>query len=167
MIFTIKKGKHFSNQFLYKMYNFFNFKKKVEYIVKFPSSCIYELNKKDQMDINKLFGFSLGVLHHQNSVRFGWNYLEGKIILHAYCYEDGKRNNSFITRIPLDQEFKLGIFVEENVYTFVVENLKTNHKSKVKMYGKQKFKFGYNLWPYFGGNNPAPHDMSIELTKIN
>ena len=167
MIFTIKKGKHFGDQFFHKMWNFFNFNKKIEYIVKFSDSCVYELNKEDQLDINKLFGFSMGLFHHKNSVRFGWNYLDGKIILHAYCYEEGKRNSSFITRIPLDQDFKLSIFVEESVYTFVVENLKTNHKSKVKMYRKQKFLFGYNLWPYFGGNNPAPHDMSIELTKIN
>jgi hypothetical protein len=25
--------------------------------------------------------------------------------------------------------------------------------------------FGYNLWPYFGGNKTAPHDMRIELKK--
>lgn len=167
MIFTIKKGKHYSDQFFYKMCNFLNFKKKIEYIVKFPHSCIYELNKEDQMDINKLFGFSIGLWHHQNSVRFGWNYLDGKIILHAYWYEDGKRNNSFITRVPLDQEFKLSIFIEEKNYTFIVENLKNNHKSKVKVYRKENFLFGYSLWPYFGGNNPAPHDISIEMNKVN
>ena len=167
MKFLIKKGKHYCNQFLHKFLNLLTFKKKLQYIVKFNSSCAYSLNEKDQMDINKLFGFSNGFYHHQDSARFGWSYLNGKIVLHAYCYNNGKRVNSYICRVELEDENKLTIFVEDSCYVFEVEKLKTGSKSKVKIFKEKKFSFGYNLWPFFGGNNPAPHDMSIEMTKIN
>jgi hypothetical protein len=167
MTFKIKKGKHYCDQFLYKLLNLFNFNKKIEYIVKFDSSCIYELNKEDQLDINKLFGFSSGFSHHQNSVRFGWNYIEGKIVLYAYCYDDGKRIKSYICRVDVVDEIKLTIFVENDAYVFEVQKLKLGSRSKVKMYKTKKFLFGYNLWPYFGGNNVAPHEMSIQMTKVN
>ena len=41
--------------------------------VVFTESCRYNVGK-DQSDINKLFGFSIG-MHHKNSVRVGWRYV--------------------------------------------------------------------------------------------
>ena len=41
--------------------------------VSFTESCRYNVGK-DQSDINKLFGFSVG-MHHKNSVRVGWRYV--------------------------------------------------------------------------------------------
>lgn len=166
MLFTIKKEQNNSDGFLYKLFNFFNFNKKLEYVVKFNKSCAYFLNEIDQYDVNKLFGFSNGFFHHQDSVRFGWNYLDHKIVIYAYIYENGKRISSYICRLELETENKLTIFVENDCYVFQVEKLKTGLKSKVKIFKSKKFTFGYNLWPYFGGNNAAPHDMSIELTKV-
>jgi len=166
MIFTTKKGKHYSNNLLYKLFNFFNFSKKQEYIVRFTDTCAYSLNEVDQTDVNKLFGFSNGFFHHKDSVRFGWNYLDDRIVLYAYIYQNGKKNSTYICRVELETENKLTIFVENDSYIFQVEKLKTGLKSKLKVYKNKKFVFGYNLWPYFGGNNVAPQDISIEMVKI-
>jgi hypothetical protein len=166
MIFTIKKGSHYCNQGLYKICNLFNFQTHIEYSVIFRQSCVYTLNTTDQLDINKLFGFSLGANHHLDSVRFGWNYLDGKIILHGYWYSNGKRNNLFITRVNVEEECILGIVVESDNTTFTCKKTATGAVTKIKVYRSKKFQPGYTLWPYFGGNNTAPHDMEISMTKI-
>ncbi len=78
MIFKIKKGSHYSNNFIHKLVSFFTTSGRLSKLIEFDETAIYTDNTEDKYDVNKLFGFSNG-LHHKNSYRFGWNCLDGKI----------------------------------------------------------------------------------------
>lgn len=164
MIFKTKKGNHYSNQFIYKTLNFINKEEFIGFTVKFNDSCRYELPKEDQEDINKLFGFSLGFNHHSDSARFGWFYKNEKINLYSYIYDNKKRSYEFITELDLNKNYSLSLFSFDKEWEFSVSN--DDQDLTIKKYKRSKeFSIGYKLWPYFGGNNPAPHD--IEINMIN
>jgi hypothetical protein len=164
MTFTILEGNHYSNRFCYKLVNFFNFKRSLKYKVKFNSTGIYSLPEEDQMDINKLFGFSVG-MHHTNSARFGWNCSGYKINLYSYCYINGERMSTFLRSIDIDKEYQLELVDAKDKYIFTVIR---NSSKLTYTIAKPEIKssISYNLWPYFGGNCPAPRNVDIQLKKV-
>jgi len=165
MVFLIKRNNHFSNQNLHKILNCLNFEKGISYSVRFDDSCVYQLQEGEQDDINKLFGYSLGFDHHQNSARFGWFYKEGKIHLFSYVYDLGERKYDFLCKIELNKSYSLSIFAFRDYWEFdVCSSERINSIFQVRR--KSRFRVGYKLWPYFGGNNPAPHDIKIEMNRI-
>lgn len=138
--------------------------------VTFDKSAIYQFKTDDQYDINKLFGLSYG-MHHTNSVRFGWRSLgdySDNIEILAYCYVDGKRVvedgiNLFIAMVNINREYRYQIIVSDNSYSLTIHNDKNvmiGHKSIP--HNKLPF-WGYKLYPYFGGNRTAPHNITIKL----
>lgn len=144
--------------------------KEMKRTVRFDSSCYYAFNDEDQYDINKLFGFSEG-LHHQNSARFGWRCNPNKrsIEIHTYVYRDGVRVNvngplSLITEVPLNTTFYASIQCNKEFYIFRVVYGKFVSAMAIGRSDKA-YKFGYYLYPYFGGNKTAPHDMVLEISK--
>jgi hypothetical protein len=56
----------------------------------FDSSGIYTTDTpSNQQDINKLYGFAdCSSFHQTNSARFGWNWDNGAMHIHAYCYSN-------------------------------------------------------------------------------
>ena len=62
MKFLIKKNTHHSNRILYKIFNAIQIRNTLSYLVLFDDSCVYQLTKEDQSDINKLFGFSHAII---------------------------------------------------------------------------------------------------------
>lgn len=164
MKFLIKKNTHYSNGFLFKLLNFFNFKSKICYDLRFDKSTMYNLENLNQLDINKLVGFSSG-FHHKNSARIGWNCDSKNIILHTYCYINGKRTWSELARIKTENLYRISIEDSGIYYEFkIIDDVgRVTQKSVEKPI---TYRFGYNLWPFFGGDEPAPHDMYIELKKV-
>ncbi len=131
--------------------------------VVFKNSCLYDISFPDKLDINKLFGFSYGN-HHDNSARFGWNCAGGGIALFGYCYVNGKRVEKFITIIETEKEHKLMISVSKEKYVFTVFTGKRMEQVVISKPKKVR-KLGFELWPYFGGNQKAPHTMEIYMGK--
>lgn len=162
MIFTIKKGKHYSNLFLYKTLNLINFRSFNLWTVTFNETCKYEFSGEDSFDINKLIGVSLGFDHHKESARFGWRSIDGQIELSAYTYTEGIRKTQTICTVPLNIKVDLFLDAEGDYYRFVT--VSEDFHREIKIRKKVPFSIGYSLWPYFGGNRPAPHDIQIELT---
>ncbi len=162
MKFIIKKGTHYSNETVFKLKNFFNINNTLQYQVTFDDSCIYELPKEDQEDINKLFGFSIGFNHHKDSARFGWFYQDNTIHLYAYVYDNGVRRSKLIKNLDLNTQYVLTLVDEGDNWVFSVDD-GWSVIGNVKIPKSCKFKWGYKLWPYFGGNNPAPHDITIQM----
>ena len=165
MIFTILEGNHYSNQSLYKLANLFNFKKTAKYKVKFNCTGIYEIPSQYQTSINKLFGFSSG-MHHTKSARFGWNCGDkDKINIFAYCYINNERTSLFLKSIDVNKEYHLEITDNNTEYIFIITRNNSRLKHTIAK-AKTDFKISYNLWPYFGGEWAAPHNVNIELTKF-
>ena len=86
--YTIKQGSHFSSPRQFASHTNVS---AMERTVTFDSSCIYFLGNEDDSDINKLFGWGVG-LTSANSIRIGWNCKSGYAIdLYAYVHLNGKR----------------------------------------------------------------------------
>lgn len=174
MIVTIHKGKHRAWPPCFGIF----FKKRwMERDFVFDNSCRYELpDPLDKEDVNKLFGFGyFPGFHHIDSARFGWNYnpASDKIRLYAYCYVDGKKafgdyQFKLICEVPLHTKVRLNINVYVSKrYVFTVHD---GHNSWYEMgsldvpFNHDK-KWSYRLGCFFGGNNPAPHDITIKISK--
>lgn len=158
--YLIKKGNNYCEGNAYPIGTF----KKVRFKAIFDSSCIYtNVIANNQYDINKLFGFSDSATHHQqNSARFGWNWEGGKMHIHAYCYVHAQRQYKELGTVPLNaaQDFQIEVLPGKYVFTL-------NGKADTMNRGSlQTEAIGYKLYPYFGGDEPAPHDVRIKLLEL-
>lgn len=139
----------------------------------FTDSCLFDLHDEDQWDVNKLFGFSIG-MHHKTSFRFGWRPIlkNGTIEIVAYEYHDGFRFKTMpICEVELNTvyKFRVGYLPHINRSYYHVSDTKTGKLIKdrfivdfandVKL--ARKSGLGYTLGVYFGGNEKAPHDITI------
>ena len=159
--YIILEGEHYSTHSV-KVYTG---KTALPFTVNFDESCRYDLGSIDQLDVNKLAGVSFGN-HEINSIRIGWAYNLNtlKMDLFAYCYENGTRIIHSIGNCNLSENvsIKLELNFKNNSY-----KISLNESAIQEFpYNYPALKAGYYLFPYFGGNNPAPHDMIIYLDGI-
>jgi hypothetical protein len=158
--YTIFKGDQYcdKNNFVPVKLNCLKFK------VKFDSSAIYKTsNAANQSDINKLFGFSdNNELHHEYSARFGWRWSDNALRLFAYVYNDGKMSFKELGTVAIDKENDCSISASGDEYIF---SLNGNATVMPRMSTTPEAE-GYMLYPYFGGDEPAPHNISIWIEKL-
>ena len=136
----------------------------MKFVVKFDSSAIYQTTlAENQYDINKLYGFSDNNSgHHQYSARFGWRWSDGALRLFAYVYNNGAVLSQELTTIGIGEEINCSIQVSNSGYVFNV-NETTVRLPRLAATEKGD---GYQLYPYFGGDEKAPHDISIWIKNI-
>lgn len=156
--FEIKKGRHRASGLNFGISiadatNGFSFR--------FSKNCIYKKNQVTSSGVNKLCGFTYGFFPHQNSIRVGWQPLfdTDKIQLYAYLYCKGKRNYFPIGEVAAEREYEIKIDTDPYFVTF---------KFKGRSFAvpfKRKTRFGFKLFPYFGGRSKAPQTMNIYLKK--
>ena len=133
-------------------------------MARFDSSCRYK-NQAEQnnSDINKLYGFSdCGAQHHISSARFGWVSVGDSIELHGYIYVNGERKSKYLESISLNTDVELSISLSENTYVFLVNGKQT---IMPRQCDAEKID-GYQLYPYFGGDETAPHEMYIFIKEL-
>lgn len=168
MIYTIHKGNHRSWPIIFGLL----IHPWMERDVVFDETSEYDLEgTEDDDDVNKLFGFGyINGGHHEDSARFGWNYNKqtGRRRLFAYCYVNGMRIIQEICEVLPHKRFRLLISIyQNNRYVFMVHDGNENwHQvgiSEVAFTHNKEFK--YKLGCFFGGNNPSPHDIKIELKR--
>ena len=167
--FRIKSGWHYPCPLDFGGFLLRRFKKGTIYQVrahyKFENNCAYYIGE-DQSDVNKLLGLSFG-FHHNNSIRLGWRFHDGRIEICGYLYRDGIRKSTIpITSIPIEQaEFDVRLKYNSRLGTISVELLQGD-----KVIGADVWQYTYpckgSVWSYglglyFGGNRTAPHDMTI------
>ncbi|TDE15477.1 hypothetical protein [Dyadobacter psychrotolerans] len=132
--------------------------------VQFDSSCIYKTTiPENQNDINKLLGFSdCSSPHQTNSARFGWNWREGSLRIYAYIYVNGQRQEKELGTVELLKTSTLGLRTDGNTYIFSLNGQETS----MPRHCTGGLGVSYKLLPYFGGDEPAPHDMRIKIRDI-
>lgn len=166
--YKIKKGRHSTSGLHFGI----TFNKTVKYRCSFDRSCIYKFDDVDKFDINKLCGFSTTMFHHKQSGRIGWRCLDNESIeILTYTYNDGVREGNetdVLGVVKPNQEFEVSITDNEEFYMYTFKDLSGNSKSTKFFDRKQKdwFLFHYLLFPFFGGNKTAPHDMIINLKRL-
>jgi hypothetical protein len=152
----IKKGWHYSIHLPCLLIK----PKQLSYDVEFTDSCRYDIGTEDQADINKLFGIGYFPSHHNKSVRIGWNYNidTDKIELWAYWYTDWDRNWAYLKSVDINTTHRFTISVLDTTHVIDLGDV-------VFYIDLKPDSIGYLLMPYFGGNQPAPHDMIINLKR--
>ena len=137
--FKISKGCHYSG-FKFRP---FIYKRSMVADVVFTPSCRYDGSYQLESQINKLFGFG-SMNHHNNSHRLGWRYSEDldRVLIFEYFYIDGERFEKQICKICIGQNIRL------------------------KLKANKGYWFGKRLYPYFGGKEPAPHDLKIKINFL-
>ena len=159
VIYNIKKGAHSADFNPYKQVQL----EHLRFAVTFDSTAIYStLDFGNQGDINKLYGLSdCSSDHHTNSARFGWRWYNGKLELHAYIYHNKVRTSVYIGNATLGQATICEIRLEEEKYVFTASGKTVALPRSCIGVGA-----GYQLYPYFGGDETAPHDISISIQEL-
>lgn len=153
--YHIRKGQHYADGIHVGVY----FGNDLKFKARFNETAIYNLGNTNQGDTNKLYGFSDCLSqHHENSARFGWRWNEqvNRLEIRAYSYAKGKRLSEFMDYIDLNKDYGYEIKVVGSTYEFYFNNKKIVHPRGCNGMGR-----GYKLYPYFGGDEVAPHDMDI------
>lgn len=186
MNFLIHKGKH-SNQGLNVGIHLG--KTRTRYKVLFGSNCIYDKINWEN-DWNKLCGFSYGILpwqkqitftgarnigdteifewtaaHHKNSIRIGWRPSLWKqcVDLCLYIYEDNVlRISEDVIPISINMVYDINLSYKDGLIRLTA----VNDKQTIEMKANFNPSIGYNMYPFFGGNEPAPHNINIHLKEI-
>lgn len=159
--YTIPKGEHYATNNSYKPFR----DRAVHFQAIFDSSAIYTtISGSNQSDINKLFGVSDGNTHHQlNSARFGWDWNGQAIEIHAYCYADGTRSSRLIGTAEIGKIYEYSLMADSGTYRFNFDSREVRMTRTVR----DSVFNGYTLYPYFGGDEPAPHEVKVYLKELN
>lgn len=159
-LYTIKKGEHSVAQNAYRTLDV----SELKFAVRFDSTAIYQTaSPVNQYDINKLYGFSdNNSEHHQSSARFGWRWSDGSLRLFAYAYSEGVLFTKELTALAIGAEAQCSIRVFSNYYEFAANDVVIHlPRSSINPTAR-----GYQLYPYFGGDETAPHDIHVWIRKL-
>jgi hypothetical protein len=166
--YTIKKGNHYANISLFEKLFSFGWKvKRSAYNFKFHSECWWAPPRNsDDNDLNKLCGIGYGTNHQENSARLAWRpdfNVPGKIEIYGYVYDQqsGGHISKYITSVQTGVNCTGLITSTDTTYVIMVNAVSVTMQNNIK-----DPNLCFHLYPYFGGNNTAPHDMVIELEFI-
>jgi len=153
--FTIKEGNHRSG-YRYKA----NYNNHIEFKVIFDESAIYRTkNPSNQADVNKLYGVSdCGKSHMKYSMRFGWRYYGDSLQILWFKHEAGEFTFSVIADIEINKSYTCTLDIFEDEYIMSVDNISTVIPRACPNDYKR-----YYLYPYFGGDETAPHTIKIKI----
>lgn len=161
LIYTIQQGEHSSGIHYGTLQ-----KGKIKFECKFNETAIYDLKNSNQLDINKLYGFSdCNDQHHENSVRFGWRWdlITKKILIYAYYYNNGNRFYDELGSVNPNETHNYEIQLHDKNYLFIFDGkelyVNRTNNCNIGIY--------YRLYPYFGGDELAPHTIQIYIKEIN
>ena len=131
--------------------------------VTFDSSVVYtSQDAANQGDVNKLIGFSdCNANHQENSARLGWSWTGKKIALYAYAYSNKVRIIKTLGTVDVNQSFPCSVKAGAGYYYFTVNN----HTDSVARSCSGYAGYRYKLFPYFGGDEAAPHDVRIVIVE--
>ena len=158
--YTIQKGQNYCDQNGFAIVQYAELK----FIAKFDSTAIYQTVIPDnQFDINKLYGFSDNNADHQQfSARFGWRWSDNALRLFGYVYNNGVRSSKELGTVSIGAENNCSIKVTSTSYVFTL-NGETDSLPRT---AATALGSGYKLYPYFGGDETAPHDIAIWIKEL-
>ena len=165
--YEIKKGSHYASMSIFEKIGAIGWKIKnlsIRFI--FREACWWSpARNTDDLDQNKLAGIGFGTNHHNNSVRLTWVPdfdRPGMINVYGYTYDDKKEGQkftiAFIRAVRVLEPVNARIESRDGAYFITVQDVTVRMENN-----KTDPNLCFRLFPYFGGNNTAPHDMVIEL----
>lgn len=128
----------------------------------FDSTAIYKTKDPiQQFSTNKLLGFAdCNSFHHENSARFGWQWLNDQLEILAYTYVNGEGIEEFIGTVEIGKTSNYQINITDDNYIFTLDDYPPVYMDRMKPCDIGVY---YMLYPYFGGQEVAPHDILIKI----
>lgn len=160
VVYNIFKGQQFCDKNSYTSTNL----TKLKFKVLFDNSAIYQTtNPTNQADINKLYGFSdNNVPHHEFSARFGWRWFNNQLEIFTYVYNNGTVSYKKVGNATIGKTELYTIEIVDGSYVFSFEDqVQTMYRASTTATA-----IGYKLYPYFGGDETAPHNIKIEIEEL-
>jgi len=167
MTFHFKKGKHRASPLYWlRWWPVLLWPAVIQRKVQFDFSTKYDFGDADQADVNKLFGIQSG-LNKKNRIRFGWRYDPGinKFILFSYINNSNGFSFEKICECVANHSYLCVLENGLKAFYFTVYNEKLEKIGQAQADKKRKVSIAFLLGPFFGGNRPAPHDMTLKLSK--
>lgn len=158
-VYEIKKGNHYSNN--HNTIQALTTKSKIQANIIFKRTCLYnEINTIDSLDQNKLIGLSDGIDHHNNSIRWAWRKISDtdQIQISIYAYVNTQRIIIPVDTIQTEHTHHYTVAIYNNAYILGLDNNVYKIPRASRYTGIR-----YRLYPYFGGNHPAPNHMQIHI----
>jgi hypothetical protein len=158
--YTIRKGDQYCDKNSFKGIE----TSEMKFVVKFDSTAIYQTNDpQNQYDINKLYGFSdNNAAHHLFSARVGWRWSDNALRLFGYVYNNGLVDSKELCPVPIGSDVNCSIKTTRGSYIFTVDH-KVDSLPRLSTTPVAK---GYQLYPYFGGDETAPHEILIKIKEL-
>jgi len=157
--FTIRQGQHYCDQNGLKSVR----TSEMRFIVKFDKSAIYQtVVPENQYDINKLWGFTEGINNQYNSARIGWSWNNNALRLYGYVHANGIRHFLEITSVTIGSDIPCSIKLADNTYLFTVNGVSVSLPRGPSTAQAN----GYQQYPYFGGDETAPHLITIMIKSL-
>jgi hypothetical protein len=158
-VYIIPAGSHYAKQSAYRPLS----ATRIRFKARFNKSAIYQTAEKgNQEDINKLYGMSDCDSNHQmNSARFGWRWYNNALEIWAYTYANSARKLAYIGSVPLNAYASYEIAFTNTTYIFQVNGSTVSLPRHCRLEAK-----GYKLYPYFGGDETAPHEITIDIEDV-
>lgn len=155
VLYTIPQGQQFCDKSNYAGIS----TSELAFKVIFDSSAVYKtVDPLNQKDINKLYGFSdNNAAHHVFSARFGWRWVNNALHLFAYTYNNSILDLKEIGTVAIGAENSCSIKVTAENYVFTLNGVSVN-MARASTTTKAQ---GYMLYPFFGGDENAPHTIKI------
>ena len=113
--------------------------------------------------LKKLYGLSdCNDNHTKTSMRLGWRWLNDSLEIHWFKHTNENFSFAKISTINLNTIVNFSITFDENYYHVSVDIDTVTIDRPCNSQSIRK----YYLWPYFGGNETAPHDIKIKIKSI-
>ena len=160
-VYTIAAGEHYADKSSYKAITRLS---TMKFLARFDSSAIYSTtDPNNQADINKLYGFAdNNMTHHAYSARIGWRWNNNRLELLGYVYNDSILNYQPIGNFSFNKDLNCSIAVQGNQYLFTVDGVEL----QMPRSSMGTSATGYQLYPYFGGDETAPHKIEIRIKDL-
>jgi hypothetical protein len=171
--YTIEAGHHYDTSIFSSWPHLFQteFKKSVQ----FHEDCAYKLPAYNSRDINKLYGAAWGLRGaHWNSCRFGWYWdaQTQEMVLVAYCYDQGLRNQDSqlnypeVARVRLGETVDCSIRITATDYVFHVTQGDLTMGQICAVPHSRLPCWGITLGLYFGGSQASPATMHVWVDTL-
>jgi len=159
-VYTIPAGEHSSGSFLNHPDN-----SRISFQFILDESAYYQTEiPENQHDVNKIYGMSdFGLRHQKYSIRLGWRYIDNELQLCWLRHEEGVHSSGTIKTIEPDVIYDATIDIKTFYYVIVIDSDTTLVRRRPE--GNWGLIRRYYLYPYFGGNEYAPHDITIKIKE--
>lgn len=152
MIYTIKKGCHYSS-----IFPKFTCNDHLSGTITFLNDCSYQIER--QGDTNKIIGLSDNWHHHKDSIRLGWMYYKNRYQIMTITYSKGKRKITYLCDFEVGKTYNFSIEIHSKHYVVSFDEI----VSKIDRYSNWN-SLRVVLKPYFGGITKAPKTFKIKIT---